>query len=478
MKTKLLLIHLLPCLLPVMASGASEAEAYAIKPLVVHEWGTFTVLQDESGTPIPGVNINEESLPEFVFELSPGLAPDSHPLGPFFNPRLYQGHPLRAKGILRFDPAVTMRMETPIIYFHLPEGGEASRKVDVEVAFRHGWISEWYPNAEVVAPGFLPFKLQEPITSATTGRIVWKGLAVGGDATGLPATQEPVWLAPRRVDADPVRTQKGMREQYLFYRGVANLEALLRVTRSDDQSTLHITPNPSRQMAPAPMSFPHLWLADIRTDGTVAFRVLDGIVEDGAEAVRERSTPGQFARRDYSRDNLAALRASMRTALVADGLFVDEAEALLHTWEVSYFQSAGMRLFFLVPQAWTDAVLPMTLSEKARVERVMVGRIELVTPEQRERLTRMGSEESHSQQWFHQRFDAMTTAEQAQVRDDLLMGRRTLEDCGFDVPESYSDFLELGRFRDALVVNELRRTGRPGLQAFAKVYGLTYFHSW
>jgi hypothetical protein len=48
------------------------------RSLTVHEWGTFTVLQDERGVALPGVNINEESLPRFVHRLSSELAPDSH----------------------------------------------------------------------------------------------------------------------------------------------------------------------------------------------------------------------------------------------------------------------------------------------------------------------------------------------------------------------------------------------------------------
>ena len=79
----------------------------------------------------------------------------------------------------------------------------------------------------------------------------------------------------------------------------------------------------------------------------------------------------------------------MHEALVKDGLFADEADALLNTWEVSYFKSPGTRLFFLVPRAWTDHVLPLEISTPADVTRVMVGRIELVTPKTRAALKRL-----------------------------------------------------------------------------------------
>src|SRR4029434_2687890 len=94
-------------------------------------------------------------------------------------------------------------------------------------------------------------------------------------------------------------------------------------------------------------------------------------------------TPAEFANSDYSPANLEKLRAQMHSALMDDGLFADESDALLNTWELSYFKSAGLRLFFLLSREWTDHLLPLELSVPARVSRVMVGRIELVTPEHR-----------------------------------------------------------------------------------------------
>ena len=63
------------------------------------------------------------------------------------------------------------------------------------------------------------------------------------------------------------------------------------------------------------------------------------------------STPAEFAGADYSSANLDKLRGEMRVALKEEGLFLDEADALLNTWELSYFKSAGLRLFFMVPRA-------------------------------------------------------------------------------------------------------------------------------
>ena len=67
----------------------------------------------------------------------------------------------------------------------------------------------------------------------------------------------------------------------------------------------------------------------------------------------------------------------MKKALIAQGLFADEAEAMLNTWKTSYFQKPGLRVFYIVPREWTDYFLPLEFSVPARVTRVIVGRIDL-----------------------------------------------------------------------------------------------------
>src|SRR5437867_1443665 len=73
--------------------------------------------------------------------------------------------------------------------------------------------------------------------------------------------------------------------------------------------------------------------------------------------------------------------AAMKEALIGEGLCADEADALLNTWELSYFKSPGLRFFFMVPRAWADRVLPLEVSPKMEIRRALVGRIEIVTPD-------------------------------------------------------------------------------------------------
>jgi hypothetical protein len=72
----------------------------------------------------------------------------------------------------------------------------------------------------------------------------------------------------------------------------------------------------------------------------------------------------------------------METALVRAGLYKKEAWAMVNTWRDSWFTEAGTRVLYLLPRAWTDGILPMTLTpEPAQLVRVMVGRAEIITPD-------------------------------------------------------------------------------------------------
>src|SRR3989442_8588767 len=66
--------------------------------LVIHEWGTFTSLQDEDGCAVGGINGDDEALPPFVHDLI----------------RDEQAKLLLISkgGVPRCFPSVTMRLET------------------------------------------------------------------------------------------------------------------------------------------------------------------------------------------------------------------------------------------------------------------------------------------------------------------------------------------------------------------------------
>ena len=333
------------------------------KPLVVHEWGTFTSLQDESGRSIGGINSNDEPLPKFVHRLQSGLIVNDTD----------DPYAIFSKSVARAHPDVTMRLETPVIYFHPPTHEPIT--VNVSAKFNGGILSEFYPKAQTFTTnsGTPTTQPAKRISGDTVGSLAWNDAVIGGDDVKLPVTNSHVWLAPRLAKSAPVTVGKES-ESYIFYRGLGHLDAPLMVTRSGDDIAIgHRTAQP---FTPARM-----WLAEFTVDGDCAFHEISDAPSPPKSKPKHHR--GRFSKGEFSADNVAKLREQMHGALVADGLYPDEAHAMLETWKLSYFKSPGQRLFFLVPRDWTDAVIPLELSRPAEITRVMVGRIELITPQQR-----------------------------------------------------------------------------------------------
>jgi hypothetical protein len=73
--------------------------------------------------------------------------------------------------------------------------------------------------------------------------------------------------------------------------------------------------------------------------------------------------------------------------LTKAGLYRKEADAMMQTWWPSYFNRAGLRVFWVVPRTFTDNVLPLTASPAPKeTVRVLVGRSEILTPQFEARL--------------------------------------------------------------------------------------------
>ena len=327
---------------------ALTGAALAQPTLTVHEWGTFTCLQDEKGRAIGRINSDDEPVPAFVHDIGHLIA-DTTPQSP------------PSKGLPPSLVAVNMRLETPVIYFHLPPGTTKMR-ADVEVGFRGGWLSQFYPKAEAETPGLQEIYSDKAPSSKTLGKLRWKGLTIEGHKSG-PKCKDAVWNAPRQAKAESVRTGAGETEQFLFYRGVGHLDSPV-TTKTDSTGRVEVS---------ARLPLKHLWLADIRPGGASYAHVAD-VKTKNLDLPTSPSAP-----------KLAQLKKEMKAALIEDGLYPDEAQAMLDAWQKSYFESPGLRIFFLVPQSWTDQVLPLTIKTEGpvKVKRVMIGRVELISREQR-----------------------------------------------------------------------------------------------
>lgn len=408
----------------------------------IHEWGTFTSLQDESGQALGGINTDDEPVPHFVHGVRMVIQPHT------------EFPQVGGKGFPFCHPDVTMRLETPVIYFHPPPGAANGQSADVRVKFRGGWLTEFYPDALSDAPGQTNSVFQfVHMGSDTVGNLEWNNLQIGGDWS-LTNTLAHVWTSPRNVQAALVRNTDGESEKFLFYRGVGHMDAPLTISRDTDSGELLFHSQLEDLPVDRQLMIHSMWLVDIQPDGKIAFRTLPPIWLDSDSGKVLMRTPATFAPGDYSTANFGKLKTSLKSALLSEGLFDDEAQALLNTWEVSYFKGPGLRVFFLCPRAWTDYYLPLQISLPAQINRVMVGRIELVTPEQRKKLQKLAA------------FSPAVIDEQG------LKWSKLWNTSLNHTPESYQTYLDLGRFRNALVLDEEKKRPTPGLAGFMTLYHL------
>jgi hypothetical protein len=343
-------------------------------PLVVHEWGTVTTRHLPNGASDGRLNRigRSEELPAFVHQYEPPetrVDPEKQtvktPIGPG-------------------RPDVTMRLETPVIYFYPPPGSTLA-PFDVTVRFRGGVLNEFYPKASAWVEmdrdrvdstlGHSARWDGKVMNNFVVGGLRWTGVSLK-ETVPLPETQSNVWLAPRRVRATGVVTGSGESERYLFYRGVAHLDAVLRTERLANEVRLR-APEQAEWMRGSSATIDHLWLADIRADGLVAFREIKKTIISKTSSSAELARVATFAATDFTATGLPDLRRSMKAGLVSAGLFDDEAEAMLETWKASYFRAPGLRVFYIVPQEWITYYLPLQISVPHEMTRVLVGRIDL-----------------------------------------------------------------------------------------------------
>ena len=313
--------------------------------LTVHEWGTFTSVAGADGSAIEwNVLGGKDDLPGFV------------------NDRGYRCISLKVG--LRG----TVRMETPVLYFYSPQPMDAR----VRVAFPRGLITEWYPQAEhhidqqsgangsVHRLGANLNGLDTSMTSLT-GSIEWKDVKIEPNTSPvLPLEESPSrYYAARATDAAPVAVGS-QHEKFLFYRGVGRVAVPISALLSPDGSIVvsNLGPDP----VPMVMRFEN-------RGGRLGYR--------NAGAVSGSIT----LNRPSLDDSLPQLQHDLEDALTAQGLFRKEAQAMVATWQDSWFEE-GSRLIYIVPSRTVDAILPLQVDPfPSQTSRVFVGRMELITLE-------------------------------------------------------------------------------------------------
>ena len=203
----------------------------------------------------------------------------------------------------------------------------------------------------------------QPLHSDTESRLEWNDLRIGGDWP-LTNTTAHVWTSPRAVQTAAVKTVNGESEKFLFYRGIAHIDAPLKITRDTNCGELLFHSQLEDLPACQPLTIHSMWLVDILSQRKsripiAALPFLSTRIQKGSSLTPLRILiPASSDQITWKK-----LKASLQKALVADGLFADEAQALLNTWELSYFKSvAGLR-DFLPRAACVDGFLSAALGK-------------------------------------------------------------------------------------------------------------------
>ena len=303
---------------------------------IVHEWGTYTSVQSSLGVTLDGMMHEEEPLPAFVHARDPS--------------RLF------AKGMEVVPEWINQKLETPVIYFH----GEPNQKVRVEVDFPKGIISEWYPKASSFRPGI------GEINKIADGQMTWEGELLEREPNMIQVSPDEIWAPSRQVDALPFAAAGSEEEErFIFYRGIGRFDMPIRTkSTSGDRFTIS---NESDEEIPA------VFVLHVSEHGGTVRNL--GTLPGGGSVVAS-PTPKEMPLANYEEE----AHRQVKEALVASGLYEDEALAMVNTWRRSYFKTPGTRVLYIAPRSWTDELLPLRISPTpTETVRTLVGRIEVMT---------------------------------------------------------------------------------------------------
>lgn len=306
--------------------------------LTVHEWGTFTSIAGNDGravewSPLTEPKTGSTDLPSFV----------EH----FRTPQFKLG--LRG----------TVRMETPVLYFY----DSREESVSVKVSFARGLITEWYPSASRVGPSANPADWSM-YQGNENGSIAWDAVTISPSLRAEFPRQpgDSHYYAARMTSATPLRVNTSggeQQEKFLFYRGVSTFHVPVSAKlTADGKVQIENT---------AEEEIPNTILFERRGD-QVGYRI------GGAVAKETTLDPPELT------GNVDDLGRELVGMLVAQGLYLDEAQAMVNTWRDSWFEE-GSRLIYILPEKFVNGILPLSIQPApSQIARVFVGRLELVTP--------------------------------------------------------------------------------------------------
>ncbi|BDS05733.1 hypothetical protein NT6N_07730 [Oceaniferula spumae] len=385
----------IPTIVTALGVSCLSASAYEL-----HEWGTFTSVSGSDGVLLNGLHHEEERLPFFVRALD----------------GMQNRGPGMVKGLIRPLKNVTIKMETPVIYFYSDEPFTA----EVKVGFNGGSISQWYPERSAgetvpkiakplgfdssLIPPFAAlksdvFKLAGGIdfSESRSGSIEWKV-----DVLDLKADRGLVfkpgetlnWLRPRNPKANVLKVGEQY-EDYLFYRGVGNFPLPIKFT-VDTNETLTISNLSSDKV-------PFMFVHEVTNEGVTRFHSIpNGLAASGVMKV---TTSDLREHTDWHRP----VYQEMFKGLTGTGLTAEESHGMIQTWWDSYFSRPGLRVFWVMPGSDTENILPLSVKPAPeKIVRTIVGRSEIIRPSMEQKMVKefliKDPKKSKWGQYLHDRF--------------------------------------------------------------------------
>ena len=372
---------------------------------VMHEWGTFTTFSGSDGVFLDFRPLAAEhsDLPSYVMDRA-----NNSGVSLFAKRRLFG----------------RVRMETPVIYFYT----DRVRSVNVRVEFPAGLLTEFYPPVQSMTPAFdakIAYGEGEPIGKSSldwgTVNLIPQNALVPGIKDPSVRTQiantimnasvphganEQHYAQARATDSALVHVSNGNAdaffgqfgqqdhlEKFLFYRGVGSFDLPVEVFFQNDQPVF----------------------ANHGTDSVASVIMIES--DNGAlRAIKiDRVVAGDSIKFAATQSvTLQELFKIVSQSLIDEGLFEKEATAMVRTWQQSWFTEDGRRVLYIVPENLTEQLLPLQITPAPKENlRVLVGRMEIMSPSDEAALTSLVRQSIKRRQEFLQSNAAKPKTNQA-----------------------------------------------------------------
>jgi hypothetical protein len=399
--------------------------------LIVHEWGTFLSVQGSDGVALGGMVDSDEQLPPFVESRSISTWERCMMVDKMETPvtYFYTDRPRDVQVQVRMPKGVLTHWYPNVCRFG-PQPGTKTAKAPTDSYL--DWCTLHlipdklpYPKEEIYVAATKKGRVYSGrMVSRTADEVVLQEQGVGARLIHLPTKElqelavakgsespppprlpkvgpEQIWRFARETDSALVQVQTRQREsmpgggaqikrqyqseKFLFYRGLGTFTLPLEI-RSNDGPLPALPPLVGEETGGGLVLRLHnthdqplrgLFAVSVEKDH-IQFAALPDLPGKGTLDVTADSI---LAKRLPLSEGVPQIKSAVAAALVAAGLYPKEAQAMVDTWEKSYFRMEGLRMLYVLPRDTVDGVIPIHVRPAPDdLVRVMVGRVEVLTP--------------------------------------------------------------------------------------------------